>query len=58
MVAVSQAKWNVKDLFFKDLIVVDTVGCDKERASTIFAKGKGGCSCTCPSPCGCPVQRK
>ena len=53
----SKTKWNIKDLFFKNFIVVDTVGCDKERGLS-FAKGPGGWSCPCPNPCGCPVQRK
>lgn len=60
--SMSLKKWNVKDLFFESFVVVDTVGCDKEREKLggLLFNNKCGCpcSCPCPNPCGCPVQRK
>ena len=59
--SVTLKKWNVKDLFFKSFIVVDTVGCDKGReklGGLLLSNEFGPCNCPCPNPCGCPVQRK
>lgn len=58
--SITLKKWDVKDLFFKSFVVVDTVGCDKEREKLggLLFSNECDCSCPCPNPCTCPVQRK